>query len=103
MRNTTVTWLRNKNIVRTGLPVQISNMSFRMAADLGGQSPYDSYWISTTGGGHIEARRGDLLIDEGPDGIDPLTNAATQYRIFGNPEIAYSSHTKMPSEKVMGT
>src|SRR5579859_3417715 len=100
MRDTTVTVQRNRIPIRTGLAVRIENMAWKVAADLGGQSPYDSFWIYTTGGGIVDIRRGDLLID--PRDIDPLTGQATQYRVFGACEQFFSDHAEIPAEKVLG-
>lgn len=101
MLNTTVTVQRSKTTIRTGLAVRIENMTWKIAADLGGQSPYDSFWIYTTGGGIVDIRRGDLLIDE--NNVDPLTNAKTSYRVFGNTENFFADHTEIPAEKLLGT
>lgn len=79
----------------------IENMAFQQAAELGGQSPYDSFWAITTGGGILSVLRGDLFIDENE--VDPLTNVKTQYRVFGNPEIADQiSDVEIPLEKLTG-
>ena len=101
MRQTTMTLQRSKVAQRTGIPMQIENMAYQIAADLGGQSPYDSYWIYTTGGGILDVRRSDLLIDE--HDTDPLTGNATQYRVFGNPGQYFSVYARIPAEKLIGT
>lgn len=101
MRNTTLTLQRAKATVRTGIPMMIENMSFRVASDLGGQNPYDSYWIYYAGGGSLDVRRGDLLIDEHQ--ADPLTSQNTRYRVFGNPEIFDGGYAEIPVEKLLGT
>lgn len=102
MRNTTVQWLRAGVVMRSApLPVQIQNMAWKMASDLGGASPYDSFWIFTTGGGIIAVQRGDLLIDL--QQTDPLTNAPTRLRVFGNPEQFFSAYAAIPAEKLEGS
>ncbi len=101
MRSTTVTLQRTKVTQRTKIPVQITNMAWRVAQELGGESPYDSFWISTTGGGKLDVRRGDLLIDETE--IDPLTSTNTRYRVFGQVEMFDQSHAKIPAERIIGT
>lgn len=101
MLDTTLTLQRNKAPVRTAIPANIQNMSYQIATDLGGQSPYDSFWVRTTGGGTLDIRRGDLLIDE--VNVDPLTNALTRYRVFGNPQGFGATFVKVPAEKLLGT
>lgn len=101
MFDTTMTLQRNKTTIRTGIPVNVQNMAWKVAEDLGGQSPYDSYWIRTTGGGVITFLRGDLLIDE--VNVDPLTGAKTRYRVFGNPSAYGATYTKIPAEQLLGT
>lgn len=100
MRDTTVTIQRNKIPIRPGLPVEIQNMSWQTAKENGAQSPYDAFWIRTTGGGIVDVQRGDLLIDETE--IDPLTNANTQYRVFGRPKNYDASATTIPAEQIIG-
>ncbi|GCE14198.1 hypothetical protein [Tengunoibacter tsumagoiensis] len=100
MFDTTMTIKRSAATVRTGIPTNIQNMQWRVAADLGGQSPYDSFWIRSTGGGPLDIRRGDLLIDE--HNIDPLTGALTRYRVFGNVESYGQTYAKIPAEKLLG-
>jgi hypothetical protein len=102
MKDTTMTLKRSKITQRTGIPVQIQEMAWKEAADMGGAAPYDSFWIRTTGGGFLEIRRGDLLIDESSE-IDPLTGAAIQYRVFGRPRNYYESFTQIPAERLLGT
>lgn len=102
MRNTTMQWQRNKVVQRAApLSVMIENMAWKVAADLGGQSPYDSFWIYTTGGGIIAVQRGDLLIDL--QQVDTLTGQPTHYRIFGNPEQYFSTYARIPCEKLLGS
>lgn len=102
MRNTTVQWLRSGVVMRTApLAVQIQNMAWKVAADLGGQSPYDSFWVFTTGGGIIAVQRGDLLIDL--QQIDDLTGNPTRLRVFGNPEQYFATYARIPAEKLIGT
>lgn len=101
MRKTYMTQQRAKVTQRANIPVQVENMNWKVASDLGGQSPYDSFWIYTTGGGTLDVRRGDLLIDQYE--TDPLTNAATQYRVFGNPQMFFSVYAAIPVEKLLGT
>jgi len=101
MRNTTVQWLRSGVVQRTApLAVQIQNMAWKIAADLGGQSPYDSFWIYTTGGGIIAIQRGDLLIDL--QAIDPLTTWPARYRVFGRPEQYFATYMRIPCEELIG-
>ena len=101
MRDTTTTIQRAKATIRTGLPVEIQNMSYQTAKENGQQSQYDAFWIRTTGGGTVDVRRGDLLIDEIE--IDPLTNTNTQYRVFGRPKSYGASVTTIPAEQIIGT
>lgn len=101
MRDTTITIQRAKATLRTGLPVEIQNMSWQTATEHGAQSPYDSFWIRTTGGGIVDVQRGDLLIDEGE--VDPLTNANTKYRVFGRPATYGSSVCRIPAEQIIGS
>lgn len=102
MRNTTVQWLRSGVVMRAApLAVQVQNMAWKIAADLGGQSPYDSFWVFTTGGGIIAVQRGDLLIDL--QQVDDLTGNPTRLRVFGNPELYFSAYARIPCEKLLGT
>lgn len=101
VKTTTMTQSRAGTTLRTGIAVYLENMSFRQASELGGQSPYDSFWGFTTGGQRIDVRRGDLFTDENE--VDPLTNANTQYLVFGNPEIAdLLGDVEIPFEKFTG-
>jgi hypothetical protein len=101
MRDTTLTVKRSGTTIRTGLPVQIANMSWKEAMDLGAGSPYDAFWIRTTGGGITDIRRRDLLIDENE--VDPLTNRATQYRVFAKPRQLYEAYMEIQAEQIVGT
>jgi hypothetical protein len=101
MRDTTITIQRAKTTIRTGLPVEIQNMSWQTAKENGAQSQYDAFWIRTTGGGTVDVRRGDLLIDENE--IDPVTNANTAYRVFGRPKSYGASVAIIPAEQIIGT
>lgn len=101
MRDTTMTVKRAGATVRTGLPVQTQNMSWKEAMDLGAGSPYDAHWIRTTGGGITDIRRGDLLIDENE--TDPVTNHATQYRVFSRPRQLYGAYMEIQAEQIVGT
>lgn len=101
MRDTTMTIQRTKATIRKGLPVQIQNMTWKTATEHGAQSPYDAFWVRTTGGGIVDVRRGDLLIDESE--VDPLTGANTQYRVFGRPVSYGASITRIPAEQIIGT
>jgi hypothetical protein len=101
MRDTTMTVQRAKATIRKGLPVEIQNMTWKTATENGSQSPYDAFWIRTTGGGTVDVRRGDLLIDEGE--TDPLTGNNTQYRVFGRPVSYGASVTRMSAEQIIGT
>ena len=102
MRNTTMQWQRGGVVQRAApLLVQIQNMAWKIAADLGGQSPYDSFWVYTTGGGVVAVQRGDLLIDL--EQIDVLTGVLTRYRVFGSVEQYFSTYAKIPAEKLLGT
>jgi hypothetical protein len=100
MRDTTITIQRAKATMRTGLPVQVQNMSYKTATEHGAQSPYDAFWIRTTGGGIVDVRRGDLLIDESE--VDPLTNANTAYRVFGRPKLYNATVAIIPAEQIIG-
>lgn len=100
MRNTTMTLQRNKVTIRTGIPVMVENMAWKVAEELGGQSPYDSFWIYLTGGVAVDIRRSDLLIDENQS--DPLTSLKTRYRVFGNTEQFDGGYAEIPGEKLVG-
>lgn len=101
MRDTTLTVKRSGATIRTGLSVQIANMSWKEAMDLGSGSPYDAFWIRTTGGGIVDVQRGDLLIDENE--VDPLANRATQYRVFARPRQLYQAYLEIQAEQIRGT
>lgn len=101
MRDTTITIQRNKVTIRTGLLVEIQNMSWQTATAHGAQEPYDAFWIRTTGGGIEDIRRGDLLIDEGE--VDPETGNNTQFRVFGRPAFYGASVARIPAEQIIGT
>jgi hypothetical protein len=75
-------------------------MSWKTATENGAQSPYDAFWIRTTGGGTVDVQRGDLLIDETE--VDPLTGNNTQYRVFGRPVNYEASVTRIPAEQIIG-
>lgn len=96
-----MTLKRSKVTMHTGIAVQIQEMSWQEASEQGGAHPHDSFWIRTTGGGIIDVRRGDLLIDENE--IDSLTGSATQYRVFGRPRPYYQTFTQIPAEQLLGT
>lgn len=100
MFDTTFTVQRNKAVIHTGLAARVENMQWKIAADLGGQSPYDSFWIYPTGGGIVDVRRSDLLIDE--QNIDPLTGTKAMYRVFGRVEQFFSDHAEIPAEQTIG-
>ena len=100
MRNTTITIQRAKATIRTGLPVEIQNMSWQTATENGAQSPYDAFWIRTTGGGTVDVQRGDLLIDELE--VDVMTGNNTQYRVFGRPKSYDASVVIVPAEQIIG-
>lgn len=97
---TTVTQQRNGATLRTGIAVQIDNMSVMQASEAGGASPYDSFWVYTTGGS-LDVRRQDLLIDE--QNVDPVTGNNTKYRVFGRPESFEQDHSEIMCEVVTGT
>lgn len=101
MRDTTITVKRVGAIVRKGIAVEFQNMSWRTATEHGAQSPYDAFWVRTTGGGIVDVRRGDLLIDEGE--VDALTSQNTQYRVFGRTKNYGASVTIIPAEQIIGT
>ena len=99
MHITTVSLQRNKVAIQSGIAVQVDNMSTQTALELGGQSPYNSYWIYTLGG-PVSVLHGDLLIDTKQ--VDPVTGNPVQYRVFGEPEVFDFSHTEIPAEKLIG-
>jgi hypothetical protein len=101
MKNTTMTVKRAGTNLSAGIMVNIQNMAWRVAEELGGESPYNSYFIYSLGGGPIDVRLGDLLIDE--QETDPLTGNATQYRVFGAVEQYFSVYACIPAEKLLGS
>jgi hypothetical protein len=90
------------NIPVTGLsnvPVRIRPMSYKMATELGGGSPYDSYSISAMVG-TPDIQRKDLLVDA--VNIDPVTNTNMVYRVFGIPHVLDTSYVRLAAEKAVG-
>jgi hypothetical protein len=103
-KNIIVTWKRAGATLSTKpFPLRLDNMSWRVATDMGGASPYDSYWAYTSVAGMVlpGLHRGDLFTDITE--IDPDTKALTAYRIFGNPETMDASGMEIAVEKVVGT
>ena len=101
MKNTTMTVKRSGSVIRSGLQVNIQNMSWQTATELGAQNPYDAFWIYTTGGGITDVRRSDSLLDEHE--TDPLTSQSTHYLVFGNPEQYFGVYMRIPAQKSIGT
>lgn len=77
------------------IPVRKQNMAWKQAADMGGGSPYDSFWFRTEQGvGLLDIQRNDVLQD---------INTQEQYLVFGRPETFDQSYIKIPAEQVTGT
>jgi hypothetical protein len=101
MRDTTLAVRRSGVTIRAGFAVQIQHVSWQEAMNLDASSPYDAFWIHTTGGGITDIRRGDLLIDENE--VDPLTKRATQYRVFVRPRQLYEAYVEIQAGQIVGT
>lgn len=77
------------------IPVRLQQMNWKIAADMGGASPYDSWWMhSLQGVGMLDIKRKDLL-------IDTVTNV--KYRVFGRPDVFDQSTIRLAVEEVSGT
>lgn len=76
-------------------------MSPRAVAEMGGASPYNSYWVESELLGFApDIRTSDHIID--PSSIDPKTGNPTQYTVFGNPWPADKTMLKIMAEKLVG-
>jgi hypothetical protein len=101
MRYTTMTQQRPKGTTLASvIPMYLEVMAYRVAVELGGQSPAFSYWAAPTGGTVLDVRSGDYFYDENQ--IDPKTLLPTAYRVFGNAEPG-DAYADIPMEKIIGT
>jgi hypothetical protein len=82
------------------IPVRLQNLSPKVAAENGGQSPYDSFTLHSEEGVPDIARK-DLLLDEVT--IDPVTGTNALYRVFGRPQTFDVSFLKVYVEQIVGT
>lgn len=101
MKNTTMTVKHAGSVIRTGFKVNIQNMNWQTATEMGGQDPYHSYWIYSLGGGVAGVVLNDTLLDEHE--TDPLTSQPTKYLVFGNPEQYFSVYEAIPAQKIIGS
>lgn len=70
-------------------------MSWKMASEMGGASPYDSFWLRTVQGvGTLDIQRQDLLQD---------IKTGEKYRVFGRPMAFDQSYVRIPVEQIVGT
>jgi hypothetical protein len=70
-------------------------MNWKVATEMGGASPYDSFWLRTVQGiGTFDPQIKDLLQD---------TKTSEKYRIFGRPMPYDQSFVRIPVEQVVGT
>jgi hypothetical protein len=77
------------------IPMQLDQMNWKLAADMGGASPYDSWWLRTMQGvGTLSILKLDQLVD---------TVSGAKYRVFGRPMVYQQSYVKVPVEQVEGT
>ncbi len=77
------------------IPMQKDQMNWKLAADLGGASPYDSWWLRTMQGvGTLNVQRLDQFVD---------TVTGEKFRVFGRPMVQQQSYIKIPVEQVEGT
>jgi len=91
-----VNWVRGSIQLNTRpIPLRKDQMSWRMATEMGGASPYDSFWLRTVQGvGIFDPQRQDLLQD---------INSGERFRIFGRPMTFDQSYIRIPVEQVIGT
>jgi hypothetical protein len=87
--------------IATNVPLRFINMSPRAVAEMGGASPYNSYWVESELLGFApDLRTSDHIVD--PAAIDPKTGNPTQYTVFGNPWTADKTMVKVAAEKLVG-
>lgn len=93
---------RASSVLATNIPMRLVNMSVMMVSELGGASPYDSFWLYTeTGVGTLNIQRGDILQDT--THTDPTTAKPVQYRVFSRPQVYDQSMIKVAVEQVVGS
>lgn len=94
-QNLIVNHLRAGQTLATNVRMRLELMSWKLAADMGGASPYDSFWMrSLEGVGTLDIQRKDLLID---------IITGEQYRVFGRVAVYDQSYVKVPVEQPSGT
>lgn len=94
-----VTQKRANNTIKTNISVQIdANDSMRMKSEIGGADPSFSHWIYTIGG-VLDARIGDLLVDQSAD----ISGQINSYRVAGRPEHFDLDHSEIPCDLKAGT
>lgn len=77
------------------IPMQKDQMNWKEAAEMGGASPFYSYWLRTMQGvGTLVVLNQDLFVD---------TVTSEKYRVFGQPFTYQQSYIKSPTEMVRGT
>jgi hypothetical protein len=91
-----VNWIRGSTQLNARpIPLRKDQMNWKVATEMGGASPYDSFWLRTVQGiGTFDPQRQDLLQD---------TKTSEKYRIFGRPMAYDQSFVRIPVEQVIGT
>src|SRR5437899_10696308 len=91
-----VNWIRGSTQLNAKpIPLRKDQMKWQTAAEMGGESPYDSFWLRTVQGvGTFDPQRQDLLQD---------IKTAEKFRIFGRPMTYDQSYIRIPVEQIIGT
>lgn len=93
---------RGNTMLASNISMRLVNMSVMQASEMGGASPYDSFWLYTeTGVGTLDIQRGDILQDT--THVDSKTNALIKYRVFSRPQVYDQSMIKVAVEQVVGS
>jgi hypothetical protein len=98
--STFVSVTRAGTLVYQRIPVRLRTLSAKIAAENGGQSPYDSFTLYSEEG-VPDIQRKDQLTDE--VAIDLVTGTNAVYRVFGKPQVFDDSFVKVYIEQIMGT
>lgn len=90
-----ITQTRSSTLLAKDVAMRKDQMTWQQASDLGGNAPYDSFWLRTMEGvGTLDVARGDILTDQ-------VTNE--QFLVFGRPITFDESFVRIPVEQVSGT
>ncbi len=101
----TLTVQRSINNVWTAVatppvPAQLTNLSPRAVAEMGGSSPFNTYKLFSLGC-IPNLLQGDQLVDTDATHNDPKTGQNTVYEVMGNPRV-FQNHLEVVLEKLVG-